>query len=792
MPKKKKDEHKARQAYIQPALDIRTLPVRICEHIAEKGIYAILLLVPVTFLSNAYWPFDIPKVTLLRILTLIVLGGYLGKIIASREWKIVKPPALLWLPILIYAAIYAISTIFSMSPDLSLQSGEGRNLGLVSLAGMILLYFMVMNIMTERRQLIRCLNFFLISSSVVAVLGILQDYGKSPIEIMSNAMGNRASATFGNPDFLFAMMILAVPVSYGALIKEKRLIYQLIYFTSSVILGWCILLSMPHLFGDDISLLVAFLIPAGILAVMYISRVLKGRQNRIIGYSSLVTLAVLALCLLIIFNAGGIQDNFSGWEKRFRGEDTDRYMLAGIALDSVGDHPIIGSGPNTFRNTFPQYATLKYAQHDPERREDKVHNSYIEALSTTGWLGLLTYVSMQIALFGYLLMWLWRNRKKPASVFVFWILVAGIVYMAHTLAMFHTTTPYTFFWILMATGVSFTMLDRPRIKTLRFNISQILSNALLFILGVLICLSIFIAVRPLVANAYYFQGEMRFSTDPRNNSPAYMAPHAIPFYEKAVQWNGSEVRYRWAYALTLLAETGMMDQDAKEKQCAKIRNVINEAIEKEPESGMLYYNRGILMYQCGAGIDEIMEDINKSVEMYPTGWMLRQFRAQINTQLGNLEQAIEDDEIALAVKPGNYQWMMRLGNNYLTLGDQYDADDNPETNADELYEKAVYIFNEATEKKPSDATSQYFLAVAYDKTGQIEEATSEYEQAITMLTQFLESDSENVYGHYMLGFCYERTGNIDKAEQEYYTVLDLQPNHQQAKDALTRISEGGN
>ncbi|MFO8102129.1 MAG: tetratricopeptide repeat protein [Dehalococcoidia bacterium] len=784
MPKKKREIRRARKiSRQQPLADSRSLSVRVCEQIAEKGIYAILLLVPLTFLSNTYWPFDISKVTLLRILILITLGGYIGKVIASREWRIVKPPALAWWPVLIYLAIYAISTMFSMSPDLSLQSGEGRNLGLVSLAAMILLYFLVINIMTERRQLMRCLDFFLISSSVVALMGILQDYGTS-VKIMSSMMGDRASAMFGNPDFLFAMMILAVPVSYGAMVKARQWVRQTIYFAASVILGWCILLSMPHLFGDNFSFLVALLIPSGLLTIAYIPRFLKERRHRRIGYSSLGALAILVLCLLIVFNAGGIQDNFKGWEKRFRGENTDRYMLAGIAWDSVKDHPVIGSGPNTFRNTFTQYATLKYAQHDPERREDKVHNSYVEAVATTGWLGLLTYTAMQIALFGYLLVWLLRNRKKTYYGFVLWLLIAGAVYMAHTAFMFHTTTPYTFFWILMAIAVSLTILDKPQIKTLRWRMSDNISNVGLVILGILICLSIYIAVRPLVANAYYFEAERRMN--PRNPPSAI---GAIPKYEEAINWNGSAIRYRWSYAIALLTETRLMDQAAKEEQCAYIREVINEAIEREPESGMLYYNRGIMMAQCGASNEEVLADVNKCIEMYPTGYMARQFRAQLNTSMGNLEQAIEDDEMALAVKPGNLQWMLRLGKNYISLGDQYADDDDPNTDPDEQYEKAIDVLSEAAEAHPNNTTAQYFLSIACEKAGQVEKAAEEYEQSITMLEQFVEEQPANAEGHYMLGFCYERTGDLEKAKEEYYAVLEVNPNHQQANAALDRLGE---
>ena len=811
--------------------------LHIYDQIAAKGLYAILLLVPITFLPNTYWPFDIPKVTLIRILTIIVLCAYLSRTITSREWRIIRPP-LVW-PVIIYVAFYALSSVFSICPDLSLHSGEGRNFGLFSLVNIIVLYFLVINIMTERHQLMNCLNMLVISSSIVSIMGIFQYYGIS-VYVMSPTMAYRASSTFGNPDFLFSFLVLSLPVAC-AYVMEKRYFYLL----PLGIITFALVLSAPPLIGTIGDLLLSLAILAILIVIVY----LPGKYR--LRFCLITTpLVAIVICLIVVSNVGSMRDTADDFiTSHIGGKDSDRTGLANIAMDSFKDYPILGSGPNTFRNTFTKHAPLEYAQARPERREDKVHNSFVEALTTTGIIGLLSYLLVLGALAWHFLRWLWRHQGNREFAIIASILVGGILYIGQSILIFHTTTPYTFFWILMALGIGITTIDSPRIKRIPLRISRTFSSYIVIMLLGVSGFGIYPSLHPLIANIHYFEATkltneakqlQKFS--PADANLKYQ--EALNKYQSAINWFGSENHYRWSYSIALLqAAADSQDINVQKQNCSKIEDLTNESLEMEPESAMLYYNRGIFEFNCGASMEDVLEDINKSIEMYPTGYMIYQLRAELHTRQGNLEKAIADDEMSLLIKPGQIDNLIRLGKNYITLGDQYNEDSNPdtipeeqyqaaistlkeasdlaikanniqqlfnlgrdftalgdrykwdnnaETDPQEPYQEAIGMFQKLAEINPNDATSYYSLGMTYEKAGSLEKAKESYTITAGMLEEYISANPDSVDGHFMLGFCYEGIDNLEKAKEEYQAVLDLDPDHQEAQEGLERLGEGKN
>ena len=66
---------------------------------------------------------------------------------------------------------------------------------------------------------------------------------------------------------------------------------------------------------------------------------------------------------------------------------TNRVYIWRNALKVFPNHPIIGSGPDTFYQAFPEEAQMRYDQN-----YDKAHNEYIQILICQGILGLLCYM----------------------------------------------------------------------------------------------------------------------------------------------------------------------------------------------------------------------------------------------------------------------------------------------------------------------------------------------------------------------------------------------------------------
>jgi tetratricopeptide (TPR) repeat protein len=887
--KRAKRAEDLRETEMPPAYDNRSMLVRILDHIAEKGIYALILLVPLAFLPETYWLFDVTRVTVLRVLTIIVLTAYLSGVVISRQWRIVRPPPLVLWPILAYLVFYTISTIFSIAPNLSLFSGEGRNFGLISLINMILLYLLVINIMTDRKKLMRCLVMFIASSSIVALLGMYQFYGRiedthlsimlglscvaalvffylavfrgkdnyeqrvwfsvffsitfivvicllfdltkesgilysqiegtssytnqtrtyiscgpdlgsigryEGIHQLSSTMASRTSSTFGNPDFLISFLILPIPIALGYVLKRKWF-----YILPLLLLLLCLVLSIPYQeLGNYwiIYFVIVFLI-ALFIAAVYIGRKFFVEHALIYVSVCLVILLVLTSSMFAL-NVYDAKDKGNAFLKDHVGldPDDDRALLWGIALDTMDTSKVkvVGSGPNTFRDTFTQYVTLEYSQGKPDRREDKVHNAFIEALATTGWLGFISYSIMLISIVVYFMLWLLRNPGKRDFIFVSMILLAGLAYVLVSLTLFHTVIPYTFFWIVVAIGVGLTLVDNPRISTVNLNISKIFSLSLAAILLCIGFLGIFMAARPLVAD-HYFQEAQRASN-------CGNLAKAIPLYEKAHDWNDSEVHYHLDYAHALHTEAVYSgDPVITGRNASMIIEILDDAVQQEPESAMMYYNRAQLMYALGFHPDAVIADdytiigdVYKSIDLYPNGYLSYWFLAEMETIRGNLEQAIAADEYAFRIVPEylggltplSYynESLSRLGRNYTALGALYEEDSDLEK-AQELYEKAVDSLEQVIGSDPSDVGVRFFLGRAYERANYIEKAQAEYEEVIITLEEAVESQPDDDAIHYFLGAAYEATGELDKAEQEYRVALEINPNLQEAIKGLERL-----
>ena len=233
--------------------------------------------------------------------------------------------------------------------------------------------------------------------------------------------------------------------------------------------------------------------------------------------------------------------------------------------------------------------------------------------------------------------------------------------------------------------------------------------------------------------------------------------------------------------------------------------------------------------------------------MYPTGYMLYRFRAELHTRLGNPEQAIADDEMALLIKAkrskgqddlmamirlernyillgdqysedndsdtipqeqyeaaisiikevrpsmlesGDTQQLIKLGRDYIFLGNKYEDDSDPNTDPHELYQEAIDTFQKTTEINPNEATAFYYLGITYEKAGDMEKARENYAITIDMLEEYISVNPDSVDGHFMLGFSYEGAGDLQKAKEEYQTVLDLNPDHQEAQEGMSRLGGG--
>jgi O-antigen ligase len=165
----------------------------------------------------------------------------------------------------------------------------------------------------------------------------------------------------------------------------------------------------------------------------------------------------IVLALAIAAAAGGIialvipTTRVHAW---FVSQETEvRFIYWNTALKGFHDHPVLGSGPETYAYTYQKYfdPVVMLPGHSGEVWSDKPHNAYLQVLSETGVVGAIGY----IALFaGFILsfMALYKNGRDRKLLAVMSGLLAA--YLLNNVIFFDTVTSYFLFFMIGAFIIS--------------------------------------------------------------------------------------------------------------------------------------------------------------------------------------------------------------------------------------------------------------------------------------------------------------------------------------------------
>ena len=588
---------------------------------AEWALYGIAGLIPlVTLSAGKFVLWETPKVALVNILTVIAVAVWAFDMIRSGHIRARIPP-FFWL-VLSYFGVYVVATIISISPVLSIFGIYYRSMGLITVANLVLLYFLVFNILSSRDRQMRCLKILVFSASVVALIGVLQYFGTDLLPGSLSARGQRVNSTLGNSDYVIGVMVLAIPVAAAFVLKKRYL-----YLAPLVLLSACLLFSLP--------------IP-GVTSEMPATESPRG----VSGIQS--TLGEVTASL-----SGSAADRF-----RFR----EGLWEAGIK--SAFAHPVLGTGPNTYRDVFPQYEPLYYARMVGDNREDKVHNEFIEVAQSTGFVGLGAYLAMMASLLWLFGRWSLKNKRDPDAVFVMAVAVAAMGYLAFTFMLFHTIAPYTVFWILAGVGVG---LCRPlgagMTKKVRLSRMFHLAAAGLAITGVAwLGLT---ALRPVVAEMSFARARTVVEGDFGSGDDA------MALFQKAADLHPYELTYLsvagHAFSVIGRASAGT---PVSRPQFEQAFYYIDRAVAQEPQNAGAYFDRALIYDRAGKSADEVLKELDRAIELNPYYVLALNLRADVHRMLGNYRQAISDRELVLIVTPGDDKVMGELEKDRRTLREQ--------------------------------------------------------------------------------------------------------------------------
>ncbi len=408
--------------------------------IVEYSFYLIFFLVPLIFWGSTSELFELNKIWLTYALTIIIVSTWVTEIILQKRFFIKKTP--LDIPIVIFLMSQIISTIFSLDPHVSFFGYYSRfNGGLLSTISYIFLYYaFVSHFNTEKT--IRLVKITLLSGLIVVLWGIPSHFGLDPTCLVFRRELNvscwteafkptiRMFSTLGQPAWLAAYIAVLIPVAIATFLQifihpisqPANSLWQMAngkkLFTIYYLL-LTFLLYVSLLYTNTRAGFIGFWIANIIFWILILLK-------RLLSFKYFIILFVIfnfSFLTLNFFTGTPIQqlNRFtlnSITKQTLRAQEASsntppdnlnitnsadiRRVVWNGAIDAWRAYPVFGSGVETFAFAYYKYRPVEHnLTSEWDYLYNKAHNEFLNYLTTTGAVGLGSYLLI-IGVFTYL------------------------------------------------------------------------------------------------------------------------------------------------------------------------------------------------------------------------------------------------------------------------------------------------------------------------------------------------------------------------------------------------------
>ena len=422
--------------------------MKYCNRIIEYSFYALFILVPVAFSQYTSELFELNKMWITFALTVTITAAWIIKMLAYKKFLFRR--TFFDLPILLFLISQLLSTLISLDPHISWWGYYSRfNGGFYStICYVILFYAFLTNL--EFKEMKNSLYISLITGIGVALWGLPAHFGKDPTCLLFRGTFDtscwteafqptvRIFSTLGQPAWMAAYLAFLIPLatafslnhfSSNDSIAKNGKNYKLratYYVLLSTLFYLCLIFANTR--AGFIAFWIGNIIFWGVLLLN--SDLFKGKKllnkNVWLKYALLINIIFLLTNFLFgvplsgfdRFTLNGIKNNFNSHPTPTTQQITDptptssstnpeigasginitdsgkiRQIVWTGAIDAWKKSPILGTGVETF--AFAYYQN-RPSEHNLTSEWDflynKAHNEYLNYLTTTGVLGLGSYL----------------------------------------------------------------------------------------------------------------------------------------------------------------------------------------------------------------------------------------------------------------------------------------------------------------------------------------------------------------------------------------------------------------
>lgn len=699
--------------------------VPLCDLVMRQSLYVLIFALPLLFTQATDEWFSVPKVTLLRTLTILALVAWGIKAIRSGELKVARTG--LELHIAAYLGANVAATLHSISPTLSLYGLHFRQDGLFTVLIFLLLPLLAVNVFSERGQVRRAMELQVLGGSLISVIGVLQHLGFRVLGLDPNYFGRRVFSTLGNPDFLGTYLVLTAPLAVGLLLTAGTWRRRCLWAAALLLLVTCLLYTFTR--GAWLGAGFAFL---GIAALSW--RQLLRQKFWLLG----VAMVMVGVLVAAEWNLVGplrqaapdsgatpdlpsVTQAVGSMAELGSGTAEVRLLMWRGSLSLIAENPLLGTGLNTFMPAFSRYAPVEYARGEGlERFPDKAHNDFLNTAVTMGLVGLGSYLWLLGAFAWRVWGWLRDPMTNGSRPLVVSLAAAWLGYLGQSLFLFPVIDTGTLFWMQM--GMAVALLRRGDVFQRRFALpsgASPLGQGLVLALGGVL---VFFALKPLVADLYSRQAqkELQAIHSPESSAtPRDRASRATQLARQALSWNpNDDLYYRRVAASLQLQATVSTDPVERRRHLDEAVRYLSRAIDLNPGMAGFYYLRGKAYeaYETDHLLDALA-DFRKAAELFPNYYNGNAALSAMAHRLGLLDEAIIAQRQILRIFPHSTSVLFDLGRDYVEVG---------------RTREAIAQFKEILKFEPGSAEVHFWLGMAYARLSDRESAVAEAKAALAI------------------------------------------------------------
>ncbi|MCC6323988.1 O-antigen ligase family protein, partial [Candidatus Nomurabacteria bacterium] len=374
-------------------------------NILKFGTYILVLLLPVIFWGDLYYPYISTKTFFFYAVVEILFFIWLYTITIDRSYRLNKKTLLCFIPPVAFMAWMTLAGILGANPHYSFWSSIGRGTGLISLYHCLAFAFIIASLVRRNGiPYIYSLFQYVVTGGFLLMITVLlgQVWLDLPYKffLMSGEGGSLGNSSM-------SVVYLTFVVGCGLfLLFSKKVISQstktMISIVMFLILFSPLFIKLNAIFdsgsiiglarGASLSVIVALIV----FILIYLS-LSKKKNNRIIGYSGIV----IGIIFSIFLWHSLITPNAYLNKKFVQSASSSRLIFWGVSQKALDKHPMFGYGPENFRSVMQDNFDPKILikANTLEGWSDKPHNIFYEFGAGGGYPGLILYAIFLLSLF---------------------------------------------------------------------------------------------------------------------------------------------------------------------------------------------------------------------------------------------------------------------------------------------------------------------------------------------------------------------------------------------------------